>query len=237
VYIPLIYNLSLFEQIKWLARSFFIMLIVSFNFNLHSQKLEVFGGINVTHYFDSHKDAPLYNWSSYSSKSKYFIGIGIEDMEMVGQNIRMTLDFHSSEGHAYSRTGTFVYSSDIIVISNKSTLSIGFYPFNYNIFNSFQISVGAVYSYLIRESYKGLTTIFDMEKHIENNLDFKGSNFNSSHYLGLQGRLKYDFTLSERFTIFLQYAYYIGLVDEFNNFPRSTKSMRHNIGLGVNMKI
>ncbi len=226
-----------FKWIKWLLRSCFVLLLMVFSINLHSQRIEVFGGINITHYYDSQENTVPYNWSRYSSKSNHFLGIGIEEVKIVGQNIRFTLDYHLTEGSAYSRVGTADMSSDFYVITDKSILSFGFYPYNQKIFNSFQISLGAVYSFLIRESYKGITTSFDANMNTGNSLDLQGRKFNSPHYFGLQGRLKYDFTLSKRVAIYPQHAFYMGLVEEFNDFPKDTKSIRHYFGIGANFKL
>ena len=65
------------------------------------------------------------------------------------------------------------------------------------------------------------------------NLDDKYNKYSSLTYFGLQGRIAYDFNLSKSIVISPQYLYYFGISDEFIEFPKETKSIRHYFCVGI----
>ena len=68
-------------------------------------------------------------------------------------------------------------------------------------------------------------------------LQEKYDRFSASTYVGIQGRFAYDIKASKSTWISLQYLYYIGLSNEFIEFPTETKAMRHYFCIGIKKKI
>ena len=202
----------------------------------HSQKLEVYGGLNYIQFFDIKNDVP-YNNSLYDSSPSFSLGIGMDKLPLTDLPFRLTLGFDSYQGFAQARSGGLGGGRRTSVELRKSLISMGIYHPNEKIYKNLCMNVGLVISALISETFNGTTTT--AAGNIPTTIDLKQDRekFNSSLYLGFQARIKYYFQLKNEMNIFPYYAFYFGVSNEFITFPKSTKSMRHHLGLGINFSL
>ena len=173
-----------------------------------------------------------YNGSNYSFDPGYFVGIGIDDVGIDDLPLRLTVGIEFYSGSAQARSGGLGGGQSTTVETNKALASLGILANKLTLYKRLSIEPGFLFSYLLHEKFSGSTTTSAGNAPTTEDLNDKTDTFNSSLYLGIQTRLVYDFKRTKTKNIALFYSFYLGLTNEFKMFPKATKSMRHQIGIG-----
>ena len=197
------------------------------------QRLELYGGINKNVFHDK-KDVNSHYLSTYDPGVGFSAGMGIDSILVDGWSIRFTLHFDQFKGDLYASNGALGGGYYTTASVEKSTLSIGFFPLNFRIFQRMDLNLGFLASVLLNESIHGTSGEWILGQPGWNqDFDEGDIDFSAKTYIGLQGRVTYDIHLSRLISITPQYLYYFGLTKEFVVFPEQTKSMRHYFCIGI----
>ena len=104
--------------------------------------------------------------------------------------------------------------------------------------NKVELNLSPVFSLLVDESFSGTKSGWEMyEGGWRYDLSEVYDEYSKKLYLGLQARIAYELTLSNKISVTPQYLYYLGLSNEFIYFPEITKSMRFYFGVAVKMNL
>lgn len=222
------------SAIHWGLKITCSLLSILFSFGINGQSLDLYGGINSIVFYDLGSNAP-YNRSNYSFDPGFFLGVGIEDLEIENKPIRLTLSFEIYNGSASARSGGLGGGTSTTAKTTKTLMSLGISPEKYTIYKGLGFEPGFLFSLLIHETFSGSVTSSAGNIPTTINLNKDRDKFNSLLYFGIQTRFRYDFKFNQTSKITLFYSFYFGFLDEFKMFPKATKSMRHQIGLGYNL--
>ncbi len=219
-------------------KSFLITLFALSSLALFSQRVEVYGGLNNNRFYDFKKEDPHFN-SQYSPDWGGIAGIGISDLSAGWHKLRLTLSFEKYGGNINVYGGGLGAGSRIVVDMRKSVLALGVYPVNFSVIHRFDINIGIKISGLISESYEGklYSGSSTGQSDTSYNLHDKYGRLSSSFVIGLEGRLAYNIKLSENYFLVPQYAFYLGLSQEFSDALKEVKSMRHYFCIGIVKKL
>jgi hypothetical protein len=201
------------------------------------QKIEVFGGINSNIFYDHNENNPHYN-SSYKSDFGYCAGIGFESKKKDWLTVRFTLQLDNYGGEINAYTGELGGGNLTEATIDKWLISLGLFPVNFRLCHKIDLNFGLEVSRLIKETYIGtLSGWLYKQPNWSYDLHDIYDHFSSPIYIGLRGRISYEFKLSKSYVITPQYSFYFGLSKEFQEFPHETKSMRHYLNVGIKKKI
>lgn len=218
-------------------KKLFIILISFSSLSLFSQNIEIIGGLNKNSFYDFNKNEGHFT-STYSSGFGYSARIAIENIKADWLTLRFTLSYEKYSGEIEASDGGLGGGFTTVAEIDKSIISLGIFPLNFKIKNKIDLNFGMEISRLINENFEGTNSGWIMEQpDWSYDLNNKYERFNSLTYFGLRGRVAYDFNLSNTFVISPQYSYYLGLSNEFDEFPKATKSMRHYFCIGIEKKL
>jgi len=219
------------------VKTIFIGLIFINSLTAFSQDVEIIGGLNRNNFFDFQQNEGHFR-SSYDHDYGYAIRIGIENIKVDWMTLRITLGFDKYGGEITASDGGLGGGYTTNAKIDKSEISLGVFPLNFKIINRIDLNFGFEFSGLISEDFSGTSSGWIMaEPDWSYELNDKYDRFSSKTYIGLRGRIAYDFNISDKLAISPQYSYYLGLSNEFDEFPESTKSMRHYFCIGIQRKI
>lgn len=214
-----------------------IALMILSNLSAFSQNIELMGGLNSNNFFDIKKNEGHYN-SSYNSDYGYEIMIGAESRNDGSLTYRITLGFEKYGGELTASDGALGGGYTTNAKVDKSVFSLGLYPLNFRIKNKIDLNVGLEFSGLIHEKVDGTSSGWSIgSPQWSYDLNEKYERYSSNTYFGIRCRIAYDFNISDKMVISPQYSYYFGLLNEFDEFPETTKSMRHYFCIGLERKI
>ncbi len=204
---------------------------------IQAQHLEVFGGINFNKFHDYNGDNPHYS-SSYDPGQGFIAGIALDSLRVDWSVMRFMLQFENYRGELNVKQGGLGGGSSITASVEKSLLTLGIYPFCFHLFHVVDLNFGLHLSLLIHDSYKGTISGWTIDQpNYSYDLNDRYDRYNNSFYAGAAGRIAYPIRLSPSFQITPQYVFYFGFSDEFVESPGGTKSMRHNVGIGIRKRI
>ena len=203
---------------------------------IFAQKIELTGGLGKNYFFGPREET-AYFYSSYSSEWGYTAGIGIEDIKVERLTLRFTFSYSKYGGHLeYSSSGLAGGSSTNVSI-DKSIISFGFFPLNFRLKDRVDLNLGFEISKLFNETFEGRSGGWSRwGGNWGGELQEQYSRISALSYFGLRARLAYDLLLTEDLAISPQYAYYLGLTNEFENILSGIHSMRHYFGIGIERK-
>lgn len=204
---------------------------------IQAQSYEIRAGIGLNKFYDFKVDDVPYNAPTYSSDLSSYFGVTIENLKIDDSPFDLSLAFENYSGSARSRTGGLGGGRAVSAEINKTLVSIGIHPFNQNIFKKLKLRAGFVVSVLLHETFSGTVTQSAGNSPTTTSLQNEYEKFNSDFYFGLQASLSYDVKVKENFILFPYYSYYLGIINEFSDFPSQTKSMRHHLGIGIRMQL
>ncbi|MBK9735886.1 MAG: hypothetical protein IPO92_13395 [Saprospiraceae bacterium] len=210
-----------------------ILVLINLN-NLFSQNPDFFIGPNINLFHDYHKQEGHY-LSSYFSGEGFTAGLGLDIVKKDRIKLRITLQFDHYQGKLDITNGGLSYYDKISGKANKSIISLSLYTFNFRILKKMYVNFGMVFSGLIDESFIGTHTKWSMNN--PNTTDtLPGNKYSPKFNIGCQGRLAYDFELTNSIIISPQYMYYYGISNEFTKNLLDAKSMRHYFCIGFKKK-
>jgi len=202
---------------------------------LFSQNLELIGGINKNRFFDLEKETGY--TSDYFIDYGYMLKVGIDEIKTEYFPIGFTLGFEKYGGEFNALEASSGGGYRTIAMIDKSVFSVGFYPMCFRIIKRIDLNIGAEYSLLMSESYSGTYSSWKMGQITDYDLKLRYNNFSRNSYLGLLGRIAYDINLSDKLVLSPQYSCYFGLSGEFIEFPMDTRSLRHQLCIGIQRKL
>ena len=215
----------------------FILLVNNYCF---SQDIELIGGVNKNNFYDFRRNEGHYN-SSYISDFGYTFRIGVENVKLKkidNLNLRFTLSYDKYGGGIKVSDGGNGGGYSTTANINKSIISLGIFPLNFKVKNKIDLNFGIEFSRLMIDGFEGEYNYWLMNWGSSyDNLNEKYNRFNARNYFGIRGRIAYDFNITENLILSPQYSYYLGLGSEFEEFPRTTSSIRQYLSLGIQMKI
>jgi len=215
----------------------FISLILISSLTGFSQNIEIIGGLNKNNFFDFKKELGHYI-SSYNSDYGYTIQVGIENIKVDGLKLRFTLGYDRYSGELTVSDGGIGGGYTIDAKISKSVISLGVFPLNFKIIKHIDLNFGLELSGLIKENLSGTISGWVLgQPNWGYDLNENYNRLSSMAYFGLRGRIAYDFNISDKLAISPQYSYYLGLSDEFHEYAKATKSMRHYFCIGIQRKI
>jgi hypothetical protein len=204
---------------------------------LFGQKIELFGGPdkNIFHDYDQNQS---HFSSAYKSGLDFTAGIGVDSVKIDWLTMRFTLQFSNYGGELEASDGGLGSMSTTKAKINKSVISLGIFPLNCRIFHRIDLNFGLEISRLIGEKFSGTSSGWMMGRpDWSYDLHDQFKRYSSLVYFGFRGKISYDLFLSKSIIIFPQYSYYFGLSNEFDQFPETTKSMRHSFCIGIKRKL
>lgn len=213
-------------------RFIFLILIAIISCNLFSQKIELFGGANKNVFHDYNNDRHFS--STYNSDYGFSAGFGLDSIKIDWLTLRFTLEYDKYKGKLNATHVSLGGGNTTIANIDKSVISLGIFPINFLIFKRIDLNFGLLISRLITESNNGTITGWKIGSPDYNYiLQDRYKRYSTLTYFGFQGRIAYDFKISQSIIISPQYIYYFGFSNEFVESPEDTKSMRHYFRLGI----
>lgn len=218
-------------------KKIFIGLFFISSLSAFSQTIEIIGGLNQNNFFDFQEGEGHFK-SSYTSDYGYTIRLGLDDIKADWMSLRLTLSYDKYSGSLTASDGGLGGGYTTNARIDKSVISLGVFPLNFKILDRIDLNFGLELSGLINEKFSGTSSGW-LTGHPNWSYDLidKYDRYNSRFYLGLSGRIAYDFYISDNLAISPQYSYYFGLSNEFDEFPDETKSMRHYFCIGLQRKL
>ena len=210
-----------------------LLLFLTGSMNVIGQRIEFIGGINRNMFYtftDTRAD-----YTSFSSTGIGFVSrIGFEFNLIRRMNMRFTLSYNEYHGDFEASTQSPAFEHVVIAETDKSVISLGVFPFNFNLFHRLNLNVGCEISRLLTEDNQGTISGHMIgELPYSDDINERYSSFNSLIYVGVRGRIAYDLKISKSLVISPQYSYYLGLSNEFKYFPDFVKSKQHHICIGI----
>jgi len=222
-----------------------LFFLLSLSITASAQSLEFNFGTHLNNLYDfKEKNGPY--TSSYSPKVGYDLNVGIDDIYLNTMRLRFTLGLSIYGGGIKASQGENGGNYSMNGEIEKTVLRLGFYPVNFRIKKRLNISIGPQFSMLIHEKIKGTYDEWHVEYNEYNNqyivessgnLNERYDSYNARYYVGANIRIAYRIPLSEDFYLVPQYALYIGISNEFVEFPNITKSINNILGIGIKRKI
>ena len=211
------------------------LLFVFLGFQSHAQKLEFSGGVNRNNYFDGNKDQHHFE-SEYHPGYGYSFGIGISEIKKGSSPPRFALRLDRSTGKIYTHKGSLAsgYTTEAEVA--KTTLGLGFYPFNFKVLKRIQFSIGMDLSFRISDKTSGYKKWWEGSQIVRGGymtIDNDSMSINNNVFFGISGRVGYLFNINEKWGLLPYYRFYMGVTDEFKNTEAEIKSMRHSFEIGI----
>lgn len=222
-----------------------LFFLLSLSVTTSAQSLEFNFGTHLNNFYDF-KDKSGHYTASYPSKVGYDLNVGIDDIYLYDVRLRFTLGIsryggdvkasHSAHSGSYSMDGQI----------EKTVLRLDYYPMNFRIKKQLNINIGHQFSMLIHEKIRGTYDEWYMrineygDQYLEEssgNLNEKYDSYNTRYYVGANIRVAYDIPISERYYLVPQYLFYVGLSNEFTEFPKVTKSISNMLGIGIKRKM
>jgi len=212
-----------------------LLILIFFSKTVFSQSFEFFGGISKNKFYDIQDNRP-FDTGKYNSGINSYFGIGLHQIEIEDIEFGITISYEKFGGDLWATSGGRGGGRTVTAKVDKSIVSIGIFPFSKKIYNQLQISIGLIYSALLRESFSGTdnsTVLLAPSLNTFEKLEVKYKNYGTNSVVGFKSTLSYDFKIFENVSLSPHYSFYIGLFEEFKDFPRATKSMRHFFGIGL----
>ena len=217
-------------------KSLILILVLMSCLTLYSQNIEFAIGLNKNNFFDFINGGP--QTSSYTSDLGFVGQIAINDIKADWLQLRLTLSFERYSGKLKASQFGQAGGSETIADIDKSLLSFGFFPVNFQILKRININVGFEMSGLIHEKFEGTYSVWSIGvPYWSTELSDMYDKYSSRIYLGLKSRLAYDIKLTDNLIISIQYSFYYGLSNEFIEPPEQTKSVRHYFCIGIQKKL
>lgn len=200
-------------------------------------KMELIAGLNQNQFFDVNRDDG-HSYSSYQSALGYSLRIGVENVKMDWMKLRFTVGFDQYGGKIEVTDGGLGGSYTTTAEVNKSVLSLGLFPLNLQVWKRIDFNLGLEFSALIDENYRGIRSGWSLGRpYWREKLEDSYSSYSEKAYWGIRGRLAYDILLMDHVFISPQYSYFLGISNEFKEFQKATRSMRHYFSLGIQWEI
>ena len=220
-------------------RILFIIAAVTFCIGkVHGQSLELGGGLNRNKYFTFSRDEGHF-YTEYHPGNGFSFFLSMEDTILKDIFVKFVLMLDDYNGKLSTTSGGLAGSSTTDADVNKTSLGLGFFPFNYRFLKSGCLNFGVSYSLLLRQRMVGyhywwyLGTSSNGNEPLENQSD----NYKSDFIFSAVGRIAYKIAVSNTMYIVPQYLITFGFSKEFKNLEAETKSFRQTFAIGINRRL
>jgi len=213
------------------------VLLSCFSVKSNAQTIELSGGPAISRFYTINND-PVHVSSLYFPGTGFGItaGYNMKTADFLRTRITLSFDRYQS-GVIMNYTGPSTEFMDS-VYSVKSSLSVGFFPFYYSIFDHVDLGFGIIYTRLLKEKYtewkQGWEATETSKVYFDNFIEDESTLYGTRNVFGIQGLLGYEIHLGERFSLVPAYQVYIGLSSETLD---RYKSMRQYFSLAVKMDL
>ena len=208
--------------------------------SLSAQQIEIFGGINSNHLFDSiDEDSSPYS-SILESGKGYTIGFSFDNPNMNGYASRITVSYNKIKGRAittFSDSGVIPSGSYTDAIIDKSSINLAVYPFTFivqHIYFSFGLQGNILLSNTTTGEYgstgiNGSEAIGDISEATE-------PTFHKDFGYGVAMRAHYNIMLNNGLSIIPQYNLYYGIGEEYATAESDKiKAWQQVLAIGIGM--
>lgn len=215
-----------------------IFLLTSSLTTFGQKSIELLGGYCKNNFHDYLKDEGHYQSSYEPGNNGYSVGIGLENIKVDWLTMRFTLRYDKYDGKILASDGGLGGGYTTNASIDKSLLTLGLFPVNLKFFKSIDINIGLEISRLIRENVLGTASGWQMgQPNWSEDLNDRYDRYNNNLHIGLKTRIAYDIKMGNDLFLSPQYQIYYGISNEFEEFPESTKSIRHYFCIGIEKKI
>lgn len=206
--------------------------------SLSAQQLEIFGGINSNHLFDSNDN------SAFESGRGYTIGFSFDNPNMNGYASRITLSYNRITGSASTSEllspqppglGNF-RSTDAEIVKNSIQFAV--YPFTF-IVQKIYFSFGLQGNFMLSNDTKGKSLFTSIGgENIETDIsEVTEPTFHQDLGYGVAMRMHYNIMLNNGLSIIPQYNLYYGIGEEYATAEsEKIKVWQQVLAIGIGMQ-
>ena len=216
-------------------RRMILFLIVSVQY-LYGQSIEFGAGISKP-MISVDDDFRSFNYAASDVGYNFFasfndVNFGTEDIDVL--KFRFTLGINTSSVEAFQRTGGQAGGTFTNVTTEKTVLTLGVYPLEFQLFKYIDVNIGFKYLRGISRHAIGSSSNFGAAGNAVTEFD---GDIISQNQFGPTVRIAYKIKISEQMYLIPQYHYYIALSKEFNYAVMTRFVQNHFIAIGVEQKI
>jgi len=188
------------------------------------------GGVNKNNFFD-YAEGGHYR-SAYHYGYGYVLKAGIDGIKTDKLRWRFTLGYERYSGELHVGDGGLGGGHITKASIEKSVISAGVFPLNFTIFKRIDLNAGVEYSALLQENFSGTFHVWSIiSPGTARDLHELYTDYSAKSCIGVIGRIAYNINISDKLILSPQYSFYYGLSEEFREFPRETRSLRHQFGV------
>jgi len=214
----------------------FILIAFSCLFNkVEGQDLEFGGGINRNKFYSWEKDEGHF-YTEYHPGNGFSIFLSWEDTVLRDIFVKFVLILDNYNGKLSTTNGGLGGSSTTYADVNKTTMGLGFFPFNYKFLKSGWLNFGVSYNLLLNQKMEGYHTWWYLGIGTVGNdtLNSHSNKYKNDFTFSIVSRIAYKINITNSLHVVPQYLFNIGLSKEFNNLEAKTKSIRQTFAIGIN---
>lgn len=200
--------LSAFSHyISSMVKHTLLLLSLLASLSLSAQRMELSAGVNFNTFYENGGNVGHYS-SDYTSHTGYAIRLGVDEVMSRSWEFRFRLGYERYGGGLSAgdggNGGGYYTKAEV----DKSVLSFGFYPVNFKLDDNLDISIGIEGSRLLEETVDGTYTNWTLGQQDKvTDLQDKYDRYSAPYCVGLQGRVAYEFRLSDRMMLVPQLTY------------------------------
>lgn len=199
--------------------------------SLSAQQIEIFGGINSNHFFDSNDD------SEFKSGNGYTIGFSFDNPNMNGIASRITLSYNNIKGNVLtSETKSPGVSKSTTVALEKESFNLTVYPFTFIIQNIY-VSFGLQGNFTMSNNSLGMFETNEPGYTLFGELNLNETEFHKEISYGAAVRIHYNIMLNNGLSIIPQYNLYYGIGEEYSTAEsEKIKVWQQVMAIGIGMQ-
>jgi len=184
-----------------------------------------------------HDDGHFY--TKYHPGNGFSFFLSLEDTVLRDIFVKFVLVLDDYNGKLSTTNGGLAGSSTTSADVNKTTIGLGFYPFNYRFLKSGYLNFGLSCNYLLSQTMDGYNSWWYMGTSSSgiDTLDTHSNKYRNDFTFSAIGRLAYRITLSQSLFIVPQYIITFGFSKEFKNLEAQTKSFRQTFAIGISWRL
>lgn len=205
---------------------------------ISAQNFEITGGVNRNCFYDFNKE-DLHFHSDYTRGFGYSVGLGLSNVTCKEFNLRYAVRLENYEGSFYCTNGGIAQYTSTSAKVRKTVLALDFSPMNFIVTEHIHIGLGGECSFLLGNKTSGTKLSWTQTDPIGTIVEIENDSvkINRKFFCGIIASAGYTFQWDESWSFAVQYRYYLGLMNEFENTEARIKSMRHNFEIGILRKL
>lgn len=227
-----------------MKKAAFSLLLLFSLWSSQAQTLEVYGGANLTRFFDYGNISGHFS-STYTSGSGAQFGIGFEHLKVKWFPLGGTFSIvHCGKSSLEMEDGGLGGGTFTEAEVETTSLNLAFYPVNIRLLKRhLEISLGAEASGIIRENLSGVEGGWSLAglaggfHKTEREINNQTPDFSKKWNIGALFRLGLCFPMDEGWEVVPQYKLFWGLTRRFQNIEAETLFRQHLFELSVRKTI